>query len=88
MNRSWPTPNCCAGDGRGGLGLRELLDTCVDLGQAPGRANVADKALPLVQWEVGTVVLPAEDGRRRRPPAGQALYDVEESLAGPVASVV
>ena len=31
-----------------GLGLRELLDGCVDLGQAPGRANVGDKAMTLV----------------------------------------
>jgi hypothetical protein len=31
-----------------GLGLRELLDGYVDLGQAPGRANVGDKAMTLV----------------------------------------
>jgi hypothetical protein len=31
-----------------GLGLCELLDTHVDLGQAPGRANVADKAMTLI----------------------------------------
>jgi hypothetical protein len=31
-----------------GLGLRELLDTCVDLGEAPGRANVGDKAMTLI----------------------------------------
>jgi hypothetical protein len=31
-----------------GLGLRELLDTHVDLGQAPGRAGVADKAMTLI----------------------------------------
>jgi hypothetical protein len=31
-----------------GLGLRQLLDTHVDLGEAPGRANVADKAMTLV----------------------------------------
>ncbi len=31
-----------------GLGLRELLDAPVDLGQAPGRAHAADKALTLV----------------------------------------
>jgi hypothetical protein len=31
-----------------GLGLRELLDGYVDLGEAPGRANVADKAMTLL----------------------------------------
>ena len=31
-----------------GLGLRELLDGHVDLGQAPGRANVGDKAMTLI----------------------------------------
>src|SRR5512132_1160418 len=31
-----------------GLGLRELLDAHVDLGQAPGRANAADKAMTLI----------------------------------------
>jgi Transposase DDE domain group 1 len=31
-----------------GLGLRELLDGHVDLGEAPGRANVGDKAMTLV----------------------------------------
>jgi hypothetical protein len=31
-----------------GLGLRELLDGYVDLGQAPGGANVGDKAMTLV----------------------------------------
>jgi hypothetical protein len=31
-----------------GLGLRELLDGYLDLGQAPGRANVGDKAMTLV----------------------------------------
>ena len=31
-----------------GLGLRELLDTHVDLGQAPGGANVGDKAMTLI----------------------------------------
>jgi hypothetical protein len=31
-----------------GLGLRELLDTHVDLGEAPGRANVGDKAMTLI----------------------------------------
>jgi Transposase DDE domain group 1 len=31
-----------------GLGLRELLGTQVDLGEAPGRANVADKAMTLL----------------------------------------
>jgi len=31
-----------------GLGLRELLDGYVDLGQAPGRANVGDKAMTLL----------------------------------------
>jgi hypothetical protein len=31
-----------------GLGLRELLDSHVKLGQAPGRANVGDKAMTVV----------------------------------------
>jgi Transposase DDE domain group 1 len=31
-----------------GLGLRELLDADVDLGKAPGRAHVGDKAMTLV----------------------------------------
>ena len=31
-----------------GLGLRELLDAYVDLGKAPGRAHVGDKAMTLV----------------------------------------
>jgi DDE family transposase len=31
-----------------GLGLRELLDTHVDLGEASGRANVGDKAMTLI----------------------------------------
>src|SRR5215204_5316777 len=31
-----------------GLGLRELLGTHVELGEAPGRANVADKAMTLL----------------------------------------
>ena len=31
-----------------GLGLRELLDTHVNLGEAPGRANVGDKAMTLI----------------------------------------
>jgi Transposase DDE domain group 1 len=31
-----------------GLGLRELLDTYIDLGEAPGRANAADKAMTLL----------------------------------------
>src|SRR5450759_668953 len=30
------------------LGLRELVETHLDLGQAPGRANVGDKLLTLV----------------------------------------
>jgi hypothetical protein len=32
-----------------GLGLRELLDTRLDLGKAPGAANVGDKAMTLIQ---------------------------------------
>jgi Transposase DDE domain group 1 len=31
-----------------GLGLRELLDTHIDLGEAPGRANVGNKAMTLI----------------------------------------
>ena len=31
-----------------GLGLRELLDTHIDLGEAPGRAGVGDKAMTLI----------------------------------------
>lgn len=31
-----------------GLDLRELLDTHVNLGEAPGRANAADKAMTLL----------------------------------------
>jgi hypothetical protein len=31
-----------------GLGLRELLDTHVDLGEVPGRAHAGDKAMTLV----------------------------------------
>jgi hypothetical protein len=31
-----------------GLGLRELLDSHVKLGEAPGRANVGDKAMTVV----------------------------------------
>ena len=31
-----------------GLGLRELVNECVDLGDAPGRANAGDKAMTLV----------------------------------------
>jgi hypothetical protein len=31
-----------------GLGLRELLNAHVDLGEAPGRANVGDKAMTVV----------------------------------------
>ena len=31
-----------------GLGLGELVDECVDLGDAPGRANAGDKAMTLV----------------------------------------
>jgi hypothetical protein len=31
-----------------GLGLRELLDTHVDLGEAPGRAGVGDQAMTLI----------------------------------------
>ena len=31
-----------------GLGLRQLLDAHVDLGEAPGRANAADKAMTLL----------------------------------------
>lgn len=30
------------------LGLRDLLDTCIDLGDAPGHANVGHKAMTLV----------------------------------------
>ena len=30
------------------LGLQELADACVDLGDAPGRANAGDKLLTLV----------------------------------------
>jgi len=30
------------------LGLRELVDRCLDLGSKPGRANVGDKLLSLV----------------------------------------
>ena len=30
------------------LGLQELADSCVDLGDAPGRANAGDKLLTLV----------------------------------------
>ncbi|MGO9874647.1 MAG: IS1380 family transposase [Acidimicrobiia bacterium] len=30
------------------LGLRELIDECVDLGDAPGRANVGHKAMTLI----------------------------------------
>ena len=32
----------------GHLGLQELADSCVDLGDAPGRANAGDKLLTLV----------------------------------------
>jgi hypothetical protein len=40
-----------------GLDLRELLDTHVNLGEAPGRANAADKAMTLAplgayRWSV------------------------------------
>jgi hypothetical protein len=31
-----------------GLGLRELLDSHLKLGEAPGRANVGDKAMTVV----------------------------------------
>jgi hypothetical protein len=31
-----------------GLGLGELLDTHIDLGEAPGRASVGDKAMTLI----------------------------------------
>jgi hypothetical protein len=31
-----------------GLGLRQLLDTHIDLGEAPGRAGVGDKAMTLI----------------------------------------
>ena len=30
------------------LGLQELADSCVDLGDAPGRANAGDKLLTLI----------------------------------------
>ena len=32
------------------LGLREVVDSHVDLGDAPGRANPGDKLLTLVAW--------------------------------------
>ena len=32
----------------GHLGLQELADSCVDLGDAPGRANAGDKLMTLI----------------------------------------
>ena len=40
------------------LGLGELVDSHLDLGDAPGRANPADKTLTLVAWALATASTP------------------------------
>ena len=40
------------------LGLQELADNCVDLGDAPGRANAGDKLLTLVASALGRPTTP------------------------------
>ena len=45
----WPTPGCCCRPRWPSIsGLRELFDAHVDLGDAPGRANVGHKAMTLI----------------------------------------
>ena len=57
------------------LGLRELVDNHVDLGDAPGRANAGDKMLTLVASapafaRAGSGDLPAQFPVGPRPPTG------------------
>ena len=47
------------------LGLRELVDSHVDLGDAPGRANTGDKMLTLV---ASALAAPWAARSRRHPP--------------------
>lgn len=55
------------------LGLRALIDACVDLGDAPGRANVGDKALTLVHSALA---------------GGDCIDDADALRAGDTASVL
>jgi len=56
-----------------GLGLRELLGTHVELGEAPGRANVADKAMTLLHSALA---------------GGQWIDDCDRLRAGSTGSVL
>ena len=53
----------------GRLGLSQLVDNHVDLGDAPGRANTGDKILTLV----ASALAGGEHRRRRRVAGGQDL---------------
>ncbi len=44
----WPMPGCCSATLALRLGLGELVDRHVDLGDAPGRGNPGDKLMTLV----------------------------------------
>ena len=55
------------------LGLRELFDECVDLGEAPGRANVGHKAMTLIHSVLAD---------------GDCIDDVDALRAGATASVL
>ena len=55
------------------LGLQELADSCVDLGDAPGRANAGDKLLTLVASALA---------------GGDCIADADALRAGGTASVL
>ena len=55
------------------LGLQELADSCVDLGDAPGRANAGDKLLTLVASALA---------------GGDCIDDADALRAGGTASVL
>ena len=57
----------------GHLGLQELADSCVDLGDAPGRANAGDKLLTLVASALA---------------GGDCIDDADALRAGGTASVL
>jgi Transposase DDE domain group 1 len=56
-----------------GLGLRELFDTHVDLGEAPGAANIGDKAMTLIHSALAGGEWIGDADRLRAGATGQVL---------------
>jgi hypothetical protein len=56
-----------------GLGLRELVDEHVDLGDAPGRANAGDKAMTLIHSALAGGQWIDDCGKLRAGSTGQVL---------------